>query len=196
MDEKPQLKTSFEQVTINSWTEDNHKEVADEIRKNSIGFSQKLLMSPLVGSGVAILAIFSILGNPTTEASIKKLLVFSLWWFFLSLAFSFITAVLVRGRMEAESKKQIELSNKQNYEKAIYDARCRVRYFLQLDNVTREMIENQRYMILKHKHMATSCLIVENKIRKLSSHTLLLSLLFFMLGILVPLISVSLYDYF
>ena len=88
------------------------------------------------------------------------------------------------------------LANKQSYEQEINKSFKAVKYFLQFSPPSQAIICEQRFLVLKFSREADACARIASKANKFVVWLQFLALVFFALGLFVPLLSITIHNYF
>jgi len=180
----------------NFTTNVNHKEVADKVKGRARELGFKLFFALLVGSGVAILSIITVIASDNTSNAMKDLLTYSLWAFCSSLIFAFLSGLCLYARLEYEAEYHLCLANKQNLDRTINDAFKQVGGLSEFDEESRRRLIQEQKKSSEYASNARACYTGFLRATKYVSRLQLISSLCFLCGIIIPLLSITIYDYF
>ena len=173
----------------------NYLEVAENKQKLLDSFSSKLYNSLLIGSGVACVAIIGIIFNEISSQSMRMLLFKSLWAFSICLILSYISGLFSLTAINAEVQSNRSNHNKQQLQKLVekFDL---VEKSNEFDDDAKKLIKSLVADIEVLDNRMNSNNKVFRRANVVSSIIIIGSMLAFIVGLFLPLVSITVYDYF
>jgi hypothetical protein len=174
----------------------NFRELAKEFKSESSSLAGKLYVALLVGNGIVIILLISTLLDKSTEPNFQSLILISIWFFIGSLVLCYFSGNILVTYYEFKTRENLALGNMQDVEENIRDIISKSGGISKLSEVSKKKLEDERLLVLEHRGQADRHKFVSRNASITYLGCFYLSVIAFGLGLLIPLISISVHDYF
>lgn len=174
----------------------NYLEIAEKSSKIAEEYSNKLFNGLLLGSGVAFLTLGGFLAGNDVSSKLQSLYLFSLWYFAIALVLTFISGFVYSMSLALMSFSQRNLHNAGAFQRVVNQAISSVGSMDQFDDDAIKILDAQKLDIQVFQRKAKKFNKVSILLLKIHAVFYCFALLFFILGVFTPLISISIFDYF